>query len=792
MRVTQKEIYLFFLFVFLSVMVLAAPVPVDSHINTNNTTEDSVPNKDINGTSVTIPSDFLRRTESGKVFLDFGGNEGDDLDDMFKRKPRPCFDGESLWSGNLDSLEKKISDLLDYIELLLNIPERELIPNQLSSAVDDLETLNKERLRLKVEKQKAIMDIVLGNSTIENDWRHTRHPGYQEELYPAYHNTPYVVPGIVETPIATGGGAKGNYQTTPDQSLSTTSSASPVTGGTCKNPTKGSPGGNDSNPPQKPGRDDESSMEVNRLKRITVEKEITVDGESYTLETELTGNDVELYCSICRDLISPEAKQCQKCGVFICASDYKKLQETGQLCPHSRCSLNLFQSANLRFRINNLQWPCPKNCGSTYDLVNMAAHIKNCDEGERYQEYQCENSACNYTGSYSEVLAHEETCDFAAMQCRHEGCQDHPFRKDLEEHEQTCIWQPVNLGPVSIPSWQKNLIDQFCCKLPEYNTPEQIPEHSRAHFCVSLLVQQLVQFSPSSVYTCRWNCGYQTNSVSAVENHYSTDCPLVKVPCPFCRRYRARNNLHTHMEACDDRPVTCSYGCGTEGLVARDLSEARHFETCSMVPISCEYCNQSVPRKHSEDHRAECPSRPVTCNACLADLLLGELDTHTQQCPMFQPFNLEEESLLLTRQQNAFGPVYETTAGSNNEVYIIIPARTLVDAINNESSEPLPKRMTLVWNQCRYTFRFSYNPYYSLVILFLAPLDSPDTITPAYIDVLSRDGSSLARMKSYIHKSEFISINSPSNSGIASIYDVIKILRYKGDYFIIRIKKRDS
>ena len=182
MKVTQKKIYPFLYFIFLSVMVLAGPVQVDLQLqgDINNTAEDFLSHKGINGTSVKIPSDFLRRTENGEVFFNFGGSEGDDLDNMFKRKPRLYFDGESLWSSNFESSGKFFFDFLDYIEFLLSNPERERTSSQLTSALDELKILNNERHRREAEQQQVIAEVVLESSTLEDGWRFTHHPGYQE------------------------------------------------------------------------------------------------------------------------------------------------------------------------------------------------------------------------------------------------------------------------------------------------------------------------------------------------------------------------------------------------------------------------------------------------------------------------------------------------------------------------------------------------------------------------------------------------------------------------------------
>lgn len=625
---TKQDLPIFLFFILLSVMALGDPGDTGLQISTNNTTEDVLSNNDINSTSVIIPSERLRRTKDGGIFFNFGGNGGNDPDDMFKRKPRPYVDGESLWSGNVESLEDKISDLLDYIERLLNNPETELTPGQLTSALDELEAINDERHRRESEKQSTTAEMVSGHSALEGDWRYTHYPGYQEH-HPAHpHHQPYVVPGIVETPVSKGAGANSrHHQATSSQNSGAESSASNASGAR-KKPAKGSSGGNGSRPPKKPRHDEESLVEVNEPDSLIVRKEIIVDGKTYTLETVLTGTDTELFCLLCRGLVSYQAVQCQGCGSYFCTKEFEQLQTFNLQCPGCRANTAGFSDVMVRRRINRLRWPCPKGCGSTYDLVDIRTHIPRCNGGG---EYECENSGCEYTDSYSAVQTHERTCGFALVECSHEGCQKSLPRKNIEKHESTCQWRLVDLGPIRIPSWQKNLIDRNCIDISDSVTPDDVQAHDSAHFCVSLLVQLLCSSSLQvatpetetgssdicssdicSSYICNYGCHYEADSCQALDNHYSTHCPFALVACPFCPINQARNSLQAHMKVCDYRPVNCSYGCRAEGLVALDLSTGHHFKTCKKMPITCEYCDQSgIERGLMDDHRITCPLKSV-------------------------------------------------------------------------------------------------------------------------------------------------------------------------------------
>ena len=517
-----------------------------------------------NGTTVTIPPDFLKRTENGKLRISFGRNEGDGFDDTFRRKPRPYFDGEGLWVDNFEKLRQKMSDLLDYIEFLFDAPERELTPDQLASALDELETLNNERHRLEAEHQQEVTEAISVNADLGDNWRFTHHSGYQEH-HPAHpHHEPYKVPGIVQTPIRKEANTKGGHgQTTSAQGSGTASSNQPVANGKSdKKRASDSSDGDGSRPPKKPGSGKEPERAINPpVKKKTVEKKIEVGGVTYFVTSELTDDDLELICPICLDLLKTEVKKCNECYKFICAEDYKKLSKPGK-CPCCRnFPLERFvdvEPGYLEHRVNNLQWLCPKGCGYSGDLQEMTTHIRSCGE-----EYECEHQDCGYTGSLSEVETHEQHCGFAPVECSHEGCQEHPHRQNLEEHLSICKWRQVNLGSVQFFAWQKDLIDRHSMDMPGNVAPENIEDETQ--FVISLLVHKIRSAKLSEekdVEKTRYCYGCGKEYLKTFIESHERECPMIRVACEHCGELQGRTELNDHYRRCPMYPSKCSMpGC---------------------------------------------------------------------------------------------------------------------------------------------------------------------------------------------------------------------------------------
>ena len=194
--------------------VSSDPVQVDSRTHVNRVLNETLDTA-LNATdtkSTVIPPGMLIHTDKGQILFNAAGG-GDNQDDGFGKKPRPWFDGESLRLGNVNDLAKIISELLDYIEFLLDKPQQELTSEQIESALDELETVNNERLRQEAEQRQAAIETGREVSSMadQNRLAFSHHPGYQEH-HPAHsRENPSTVPGIVERPKGKGKGGKGKH-----------------------------------------------------------------------------------------------------------------------------------------------------------------------------------------------------------------------------------------------------------------------------------------------------------------------------------------------------------------------------------------------------------------------------------------------------------------------------------------------------------------------------------------------------------------------------------------------------
>ena len=326
-------------------------------------------------------------------------------------------------------------------------------------------------------------------------------------------------------------------------------------------------GGGGSEPPEQPeGSGGAELPETSRTKALVVTKEINVNDQTYTIETELTDDNMDLRCQLCLGLVSEIARHCLLCGNNVCRD------EATPFCIHCRqTDESKFQLNNLRIRINNLKWSCPAGCGSKQDLVNIKAHIRQCE--------QC-TATCSDTQPHKPEL----------LQCIHKGCQEMLDSSELEEHESTCQWRLVELGPSEVPAWQSDLIAENSIDIPENLTPDDVTPQNSAQTCVALLARYIRTINTSQAgagatpgYPCLWNCSYQGSSNADLDYHYAHWCPLARVACRYCEVPQLRRNLESHERTCGWQPVECPYHCGEQNLCAEDLVANRHFKNCEDV-----------------------------------------------------------------------------------------------------------------------------------------------------------------------------------------------------------------
>ena len=100
-------------------------------------------------------------------------------------------------------------------------------------------------------------------------------------------------------------------------------------------------------------------------------------------------------------------------------------------------------------------------------------------------------------------------------------------------------------------------------------------------------------------------CGVEIERRNLVDHMYYV-CPHRVYNCPYCNKEDTYLKVTTtHFTKCEDMPLPCPAGCGTHGLVRRDM--AHHLsEDCPNELVPCTFaiagCQQIVKRKDLQQH----------------------------------------------------------------------------------------------------------------------------------------------------------------------------------------------
>ncbi|KAI6647636.1 TNF receptor-associated factor 4-like [Oopsacas minuta] len=93
--------------------------------------------------------------------------------------------------------------------------------------------------------------------------------------------------------------------------------------------------------------------------------------------------------------------------------------------------------------------------------------------------------------------------------------------------------------------------------------------------------------------------------------HQIDSCPLRKIICEFCNDKVEACWMNPHLEVCEDFPVPCPNGCGTngkEGMKRRDIP-AHLSNECPLQIIQCIYwnngCREEMERRELKHHEKE-------------------------------------------------------------------------------------------------------------------------------------------------------------------------------------------
>lgn len=110
-------------------------------------------------------------------------------------------------------------------------------------------------------------------------------------------------------------------------------------------------------------------------------------------------------------------------------------------------TLNDFYKCNICFNIMINPTDC-ENCGHSYCYECITSHncpygceaklLKPSSSGIRALlsnlVFKCENEGCDKEIAYSDVLLHDQACDYKTVECPHKNCKTQLPKKDLENH----------------------------------------------------------------------------------------------------------------------------------------------------------------------------------------------------------------------------------------------------------------------------------------------------------------------------------------------------------------------
>lgn len=118
--------------------------------------------------------------------------------------------------------------------------------------------------------------------------------------------------------------------------------------------------------------------------------------------------DTNLICPVCICLAFPPLQM--SCDHVVCEECFKQCSNT---CPKCRKEDNNPKKQGLAQRvIGNLKCKC--------------FHF---------------NEGCNWNGCVSDLETHKAKCGFEMMECSFKGCNAKVKRRELKDHQNTCVWR---------------------------------------------------------------------------------------------------------------------------------------------------------------------------------------------------------------------------------------------------------------------------------------------------------------------------------------------------------------
>lgn len=218
------------------------------------------------------------------------------------------------------------------------------------------------------------------------------------------------------------------------------------------------------------------------------------------------------------------------------------IQKQKVTCKHPDCKTVL----KIREIITHYKTTCPYEkmpCNYCWESVvrkDLPEHKLIC--GAR--PVQCE--ACNeYYPCCSKVDHIKMTCVETHIKCRHEGCNTHAKRGHMKQHEDECIYKPIN---------------------------------------------------------CQFYCDYIGIKTDVDKHLASETCPNQLIPCPTCLAMTKRCLISKHMDiTCPKVLIECMY-CNKEELREEML---KHTEVCPAYYVRCSVCPKMILNRDKDKHNAE-------------------------------------------------------------------------------------------------------------------------------------------------------------------------------------------
>ena len=168
---------------------------------------------------------------------------------------------------------------------------------------------------------------------------------------------------------------------------------------------------------------------------------------------------------------------------------------------------------------------------------------------------------------------------------------------------------------------------------------------------------------------CTWK-----GRLDKLDIHFEDECDFKWIDCPNdCGQFMYRHQFLQHeKDVCPNRKATCPY-CSTD---FRHFQLKKHFITCSMFPINCDFCHtpEQIPRMKRENHyKRECRVYPLDCPFAIVGCKFRDarekMEEHVQKEFLNHMFDFGEH---FGKNQNTYPQNCISTSGVSSEIQDMI------------------------------------------------------------------------------------------------------------------------